>query len=219
MDAKGEGTLGLGLQDGAGLEPAPKLARNPSFSSNGLLAEAGDEEVDDMDIDRIGHLKVARPRVGGYMGGREGGMTGSKSLASLDQMTDLQGDEEKDGKGEGPATATTLTLTPTTTGLVSTHITTKGLTDRVEAARGGLASKSSSREGSVSGSRPGSSHRRPGRMLWMSTGLCTHSLTIGLFTRWNLHKITFVVSGVESIVVTAQDREGINNVVKPQQCE
>ena len=51
----------------------------------------------------------------------------------------------------------------------------------------------------------------------MSTGLCTHSLTIGLFTRWNLHKITFVVSGVESIVVTAQDREGINNVVKPQQ--
>lgn len=214
-------------EDGGGAESGrdtaldfniPKLTRNLSFSSNGLLPEAGEEEADDTDIDRISHLKAGKSKV-------TGGMTANRSMPSLGgAAVAADCDTVKESKEGGPPSANTATnLQLNATGLISTHISMGGSMPGGDLVRGladrGLASRSSSREGSVSDSRPGSSHRRPDRMVWMSTGLATHSLTIGLFAHWNLHKITFVVSGVESIEVASQDRENINNTGAPPKAD
>ena len=94
------------------LERGPKLTRSLSFSSNGLLPEAGEEEVNEIDIDRISHLK---PKL-------TSGMTASKSLASL--ACDGVADDGSKLESIGASTSTTLQLN--STGTVSTHAPMKG---------------------------------------------------------------------------------------------
>lgn len=169
--------------------------RRPSFSSNGLLGETGGEDEEELDIDRIGHLK-APPHTGKSIGSSPGGLKGSLSMGNLNDI-------------DHPSMAHT-SLKVGAAGQISTSIAIA-----VKDAMGGGsisiprnfpglgALGGASREGS----RPSSSSRNRQRMFWCSTGLSTQTLHLTFFTGWNLHKVTLAASGVEQCVLYPKEND------------